>query len=105
MHRGRRSIGLSLSELLLAVLILVVLSSLLVPALSESAGDVLPDSLEPSLGGTEETPLNGGHFSPDEIDTDDDGRMGSQYYVMNTQDAWEIGVADDQDWANPGHQY
>jgi len=36
-HRGRRSIGLSLSELLLAVLILVVLSSLLVSALTQSA--------------------------------------------------------------------
>ncbi len=37
MQHGRSSIGLSLSELFLAVLILVVLASLLVPALSESA--------------------------------------------------------------------
>ncbi len=105
MHRGRRSIGLSLSELLLAVLILVVLSSLLVPALSESAGDVLPDSLEPSLGGTEETPLNGGHFSPGEIDTDADERMDCEDYTMHTQDEWDDESIDDENWANPGPQY
>jgi hypothetical protein len=49
-QHGRSSIGLSLSELLLVVLILLVLSSLLVPALSESAAHARPGRLLQVLG-------------------------------------------------------
>lgn len=67
--------------------------------------DMIPDAQEATLGGTQQNPINGGHFDPTEYDTDGDGMRDVEDYTIATQKAWIKGSADSKDWANPGHQW
>jgi hypothetical protein len=66
--------------------------------------DNMKDSQEPSLGGTDANPINGGPFKP-VFDTDGDGLWDDEDFTCHTQPAWTEGSADNSDWSNPGHQY
>ncbi|MDF7809534.1 hypothetical protein P4E94_19005 [Pontiellaceae bacterium B12219] len=68
-------------------------------------GDWIPDSQEPSLGGTQMNPINGGPFSPGVYDTDSDGLRDDEDYTVATQQPWIVGSADVFDWSNSGSQY
>jgi len=62
--------------------------------------DWMPDSLEAGLGGVNV----GGPFDPTKKDTDGDSRRDDEDYTLHTQQRWTEGSADNEDWANPGHQ-
>lgn len=68
-------------------------------------GDWIPDGQEPSLGGTQQNPINGGPFTAGVRDTDADGMRDDEDFTCYTQAAWTEGNADGSDWSNPGHQY
>lgn len=61
--------------------------------------DLLPDAFE-----TYFTTQQGGPYDPNKWDTDGDGLNDGHDFIYWTQDNWQIGHADDEDWANPGHQ-
>jgi hypothetical protein len=57
-------------------------------------GDVVPDSLEPSLG-----------YDPNATDTDGDGDRDVEDHAYDNQPDWDEGSADSSDWAKNGHQW
>ncbi len=71
-----------------------------IPPAADVDGDRIPDALEAGLNNPE-----GYQFDPAERDTDGDGWRDAEDYTMWTQEEWDIGSADSEDWANPGHQY
>jgi len=79
------------------------------PLTGDNDDDLLPDTSElpdsAALGGTWENPQSGGPFEAGDEDTNNDGWIDGENYVMCTQVSWNEGSADSQDWANPGHQY
>jgi hypothetical protein len=71
----------------------------------QSAGDRLPDALEPSLGGTAQSPINGGPFYPYLRDSNLDDVPDGEAYTLHTQSHWPLGSADGSDWSEGGHQW
>ncbi len=66
----------------------------------------MPDNQEAALGGTQQNPINGGHFDPEIVNTDGDATgRDDEDYTCNTQTAWNENDADDEDWAHPGKQW
>jgi len=58
-------------------------------------GDGIPDDEEAGLG-----------YDPEELDTfiEDDWPNDCEHYCEANRASWGVGSADDEDWANPGHQ-
>ncbi|MGB8225453.1 MAG: hypothetical protein WCE45_01105 [Sedimentisphaerales bacterium] len=63
--------------------------------------DLIPDNLENGF-----TVADGGPFDPNKYDTYDQDwpPNDDERYTVVTQDHWQKGSADNEDWANPGHQ-
>ena len=60
---------------------------------NDADGDLVPDTLEPSLG-----------YDPNLLDTDGDGYRDVEDHAYDNQPSWTYGSADTEDWANPGAQ-
>lgn len=71
----------------------------------DADGDWIPDANEAALGGTAAAPINGGPFLPGVEDSNGDGYRDDEDYTYHAQTPWTEGSADDEDWANPGHQF
>lgn len=55
--------------------------------------DYIPDDIEPSLG-----------LDPTKQDTDGDGDIDFEDRAYDAEKTWNVGSANEEDWANPGKQ-